>query len=234
MRGVVFLVAIALLGAPAFAQDFKKKADKFTAESLVEQLESGHGLTGAGKVREHHPVAVAMLKDFEGWEPFPYLDSSDYCTVGYGRLIAKKHCKYLNPLPYKDGISEQQGEVLLQEDTRTARIGIAELVTADLDSKQFGALTNFVFNIGVENFRKSTMLRLINDEEYEAAAQQFGRWIRSGSEKPPGLVKRRACEAAMFRGEVELNTSGKFVRASCEGNGITESAGETIDISKGE
>src|SRR5262245_24429387 len=144
MRIIVGLVVAALLALPASAQQFKKRTDKFTAESLVEKLESGNGITASGQVRTHIRIAVVMLKDFEGWEALPYLDSSDYCTVGYGHLIAKKHCSKIDPLPYALGLSEPDGEALLEQDTRAAREGVTSLVTVELTDEQFGALTNFV------------------------------------------------------------------------------------------
>ena len=235
MRIICFLVLTAIAAATASAQSFEKRPDKFTAQSLVEALDSGHGIAGSSSIRQPDKLALTMLKDFEGWEPRPYLDSSDYCTVGYGHLIAKKHCKDIDPLPFSDGLTQTEGDALLDEDTLTARVGVTELVEVDLSDCQFGALTNFVFNIGVENFRKSTILRLINYEEHEAAAEQFGRWIRSGDDTPPGLVTRRACEAALYRGELSLDANGVFDRKDCaSGSGIASYAGEPIDIVAGE
>jgi hypothetical protein len=47
-------------------------------------------------------------------------------------------------------------------------------------------------------------------------------------------VTRRACEAALFRGDVQFNTLGKFDRESCSGNGIADDGGDPIDINVGE
>jgi hypothetical protein len=48
-------------------------------------------------------------------------------------------------------------------------------------------------------FRKSTLLRLLNRKRYDAAARQFDVWVRGGGKKLPGLVRRRAEEAALFK-----------------------------------
>jgi hypothetical protein len=57
---------------------------------------------------------------------------------------------------------------------------------------------SFAFNVGMGNVRSSTLLRLLNQGNYDGAAAQFGRWIKAGGRVLRGLVRRRAAERALF------------------------------------
>jgi lysozyme len=74
------------------------------------------------------------------------------------------------------------------------------LVTAPLSDGQFAALASFAFNLGGGNLAKSTLLKKLNAGDYAGAAEEFGRWVKSGGQTLPGLVARRAAETALFKG----------------------------------
>jgi lysozyme len=71
-------------------------------------------------------------------------------------------------------------------------------VTVALSQNQVDALHSFVFNIGGEAFTRSTLLRLLNQGQFESASREFSRWVYSGGVQLPGLVQRRADEEALF------------------------------------
>jgi GH24 family phage-related lysozyme (muramidase) len=66
---------------------------------------------------------------------------------------------------------------------------------------QFDALVSFAYNLGSANLRKSTLMRLHKRGDYAGAAAQFARWNRAGGKVMRGLTRRRAAEAALYRGE---------------------------------
>ena len=70
-----------------------------------------------------------------------------------------------------------------------------------LTQGQFDALVSFSFNLGVKRLQSSTLLRVLNQRQYLAAAGQFGAWVKDGGVTLPGLVARRAAERALFEGE---------------------------------
>ncbi len=47
-------------------------------------------------------------------------------------------------------------------------------------------------------FKKSTLLKLVNQGDFLAAAKQFGRWVNANGKKLPGLVSRREEEKKLF------------------------------------
>jgi lysozyme len=85
-------------------------------------------------------------------------------------------------------------------------------VTVPITQHQFDALVDFAFNAGRGNLLKSTLLKKINLEDFAGAAVQFGLWVYAGGVEQPGLVRRRAAEAAMFRGPGE--TGGQSVAST--------------------
>lgn len=204
------------------------------SQSQVEDFGTQLGATSGAAARPITRTSLELIKVFEGWVAAAYDDPSGYCTIGYGHLIALKKCVGTDLGKYATPLTLSQGESLLEEDTISARIAIQDVVKIDLNTNQFGALTSFVFNVGKKNFYNSTLLRLINDGELQAASGEFKRWQKSKGVVLQGLAQRRACEMAHFNGQLELSSSGRLNRSQCDSLGATSSDGELIDIDAGE
>lgn len=132
---------------------------------------------------------LELIRRHEGLRLNAYQDAVGVWTIGYG------HTGGVKP---EDTIDEHQAVVLLGEDVREAEECIAEHVTVDLTQGQFDALVSFVFNLGCAAFKRSTLLRLLNEGDVGGACTQFARWVNAGGEPLAGLVKRRADEAERF------------------------------------
>ena len=78
--------------------------------------------------------------------------------------------------------------------------GVLAAVTVELQQYEFDALVSFVYNIGLGEFRKSTLLRKLNAGDKDGAALEFDRWIRNDGKIMRGLVRRRAAEKYVFDG----------------------------------
>lgn len=64
---------------------------------------------------------------------------------------------------------------------------------------QFDALVDFIFNLGIGNFRSSTLRKyIIAGYSDEKICAQFKRWVYAAGKKLKGLVKRRAWECEMW------------------------------------
>lgn len=95
-------------------------------------------------------------------------------------------CYALPKAIVRDVVSEPDGEVIsIQTSLRT--------YIAD------GFISHNCFNIGETAFRKSTLLRLLNEGSLKAAAGQFARWRYSEGEVSKVLVARREAEKALFK-----------------------------------
>lgn len=137
--------------------------------------------------------AVNLVKHFEGLYLNAYLCPAGVPTIGYGHTAGVK---------MGQTITTAQADDLLQADLTAAAAQVDKLVTVPLTPQQRGALASFVFNLGAGSLQSSTLLRLLNQGDYEGAAGQFGRWVYATvngvKTQLPGLVKRRAAEADLF------------------------------------
>ncbi|TCJ38194.1 lysozyme [Parafrankia sp. BMG5.11] len=72
----------------------------------------------------------------------------------------------------------------------------AAIGQAPTSQAQFDALVSFHFNTGA--IARATLTKRHNAGERAAAAAEFARWNRAGGRVLPGLVRRRAAEAALY------------------------------------
>lgn len=97
-------------------------------------------------------------------------------------------------------ISRSQAQTLLRADLARFEEGVRRLAPSAKQG-QFDALVSFAFNLGLGQLGRSTLLRKHNAGDVEGAAAEFARWTRAGGVVLPGLVRRRAAEAALYRSE---------------------------------
>ena len=95
-------------------------------------------------------------------------------------------------------ISEHDAALFLRRDIASAEKAVRSAVTVPLTQDQFDALVSFTNNVGSENLRSSTLLRLLNRGDYNSVPEQLQRWVKGGGQVLPGLVERREKEAALF------------------------------------
>lgn len=132
-----------------------------------------------------------LIKRFEGLRLHSYRCPANIPTVGYGHTGADV-C---------DGqtITLEKADELLRADVMRFEDGVARLAPTTTQG-QFDGLVSFAFNLGLGALKSSTLLRKHNAGDYEGAAAEFGRWNKAGGKVLNGLVRRRADEAALYRG----------------------------------
>lgn len=141
---------------------------------------------------KYSDAALALTKQFEGLRLHAYQDTAGVWTVGYGhtgRDVKPGRC-----------VSEFEAEVLLRTDLREAIACVNQALEVEVEQHQFDALVDFCYNTGRGSFTRSSLLGKVNLEDFEGAAVQFGLWVNVDMKPVPGLVRRRAAEANMFRG----------------------------------
>jgi lysozyme len=232
-RQIIVWLAFLLICATASGQQFANRSDRYPPRSLIEEFGTPLAATPPLPARPVSDIAIALIKEFEGWDSAAYNDAVGYCTVGYGHLIALQRCETVKPGDLAS-ITEEKGAALLEQDTLGARYAVSALVSVPLSDAQFGALVSFVFNVGRANFADSTLRRLLNAGSADLAAREFRRWVQADGKVLQGLVDRRSCEEALFRAQLALDDKGKLNRAQCAGLGAAPTAGPPIDIRAGE
>lgn len=149
------------------------------------------------KGRQINAAGERLIKSFEGLELEAYPDpgtGGKPITIGYGATLD------MDGKPFKlgDTITIAQAERLFDKDTDRFEAAVEKLAPVATDN-QFSAMTSLAFNVGIENFRRSTLLRLHNEGEYAAAANEFARWRFANGKPLKGLERRRAAEADLYR-----------------------------------
>ena len=92
-----------------------------------------------------------------------------------------------------------QAERQFDEHIAQFAAGVRKLIgTAKTTQGQFDAMTSLSYNIGLSAFENSTLLRKHRMADYMGAEAEFKKWTKAGGKTLPGLVKRRAAEAALY------------------------------------
>ena len=135
---------------------------------------------------------VALIKKFEGCRLEAYQDSVSVWTIGFG------HTKEVNE---GDTCTQEEAEEMLVTELEEYEGYINDLVHVPLLQNQFDALVAWVYNLGPTNLRESTLLRVLNEENYVQVPSEIKRWNRAGGQVLGGLVRRREAEALLFQGD---------------------------------
>ena len=125
-----------------------------------------------------------------------YQDSGGVYTIGWGSTY--DFDKQRKVLP-GDTITQTQAQKWLEMTTSQDANEIKKLVKPYLNKNELNALISFVYNVGINAFRNSTMLKLLNSgADRKTVANEFDRWVYDDGVKVQGLVNRRIAEKKLF------------------------------------
>ncbi|WP_045769535.1 lysozyme [Xanthomonas albilineans] len=138
-------------------------------------------------------VAAALVRKWEGCRLSAYPDPATGgapWTIGYGAT---------GPGVTDDTVwTQAQADTRLEQDVEQCVTGVRRLLERQPTDNQLGAMASLAYNIGLGRFGSSTLLRLYNEGNVQAAAKQFGVWTLAGGMRMQGLVNRRADERRVF------------------------------------
>lgn len=144
------------------------------------------------------PDGIALIKEFEGFSANAYPDPGTGnlpITIGYGSTTDEQG----RPIARDAVWTRERAEARLSAHVAEFAHGVANLVSNKATQPQFDALVSFAYNVGTGALGKSTLLRLHRAGDYAGAASEFAKWVNAGGRVLPGLVRRRAAEAALYR-----------------------------------
>lgn len=101
-----------------------------------------------------------------------------------------------------DHMTEEEGNARLAEEIQEYEQGVERLCTIQPNENQFSAMVCLAWNIGLhpkKGFPISDVLKYHNQGNFEKAADSFKNWKKSGGIVLPGLIRRRAAEAKLYR-----------------------------------
>lgn len=143
-----------------------------------------------------------FIKGYEALRLKAYMPTkSDKPTIGYGATGPD----------IKLGMvwTADQANARFREDLKRFSDGVARLLPGSPPTAQneFDALVSLAFNIGLANFKTSSVLTNHRAGHKQTAAWAFSLWVKQRDKDTGqlvtlnGLVKRRAAEAKIYRGE---------------------------------
>lgn len=157
-------------------------------DDLLDRLQIPREVSGRRSINK---AGLDIIREFEGLRLKAYVCPAGVLTIGYGSTGSH----------VKPGmvITEAQADELLRSDLRRFEDAVATAAPKATDN-QFSAMVSLAFNIGVAAFtRPSTVLRRHLAGDHAGAADAFAMWNKAGGKVLPGLVRRRAAEAALYR-----------------------------------
>lgn len=138
-------------------------------------------------------AAVDLIKRFEGYRQTSAQLPDGRWTIGYGHTLTARPGAT---------VSEKDAEALLLYDLISVAHSVNEHTYTPLTQNQFDALVCFAFNIGIENFVRSGVLRRINEGSLLQAACAMEMWRKADFEGEriviDALVRRRSAEKTLF------------------------------------
>lgn len=138
-------------------------------------------------------AAIELIKKFEGYRQKTAQLPDGRWTIGYGHTLTAREGAE---------VSESDAEALLLYDLIAVAHAVNEHSYTPLTQNQFDALCCFAFNVGVENFRRSSVLRRVNEGQLLQAACAMEMWRKADFEGEriviDALVRRRAAEKTLF------------------------------------
>jgi len=155
-------------------------------------------------------VAVALCKQFEGLHRvgadgliYPYICPAGYPTIGWGTVYKPDGSKVTMEHP---PITRDIADAWLMDELRRVCAPAVirqcpELFAWSVQNgqwRQFCAIADFTYNLGSGRLQTSTLRRKLRALDWEGAKEQLDLWVRGGGRVLPGLVKRRAAEAALL------------------------------------
>ena len=132
---------------------------------------------------------LALIKKFEGCRLESYRCSANVLTIGYG---------HTGGVLETDVITQDDADKLLEEDIAKFEKYVNDNDIVELNQSQFDALVAWTFNLGVGNLRQSTMLRKLNEGDYQSVPSEMNRWNKAGGKTLDGLIRRRKAEGLLF------------------------------------
>lgn len=137
---------------------------------------------------------LALIRKFEGLRLKPYRCPAGVPTIGYGHTGPDVRMD-MKP------ISEAVAEAMMHRDADVfyrAAGKLSPLLWLEGDAKH-SAIADFCFNLGTTRYKASTLKRRIDAGDWHGATEELQKWVWGGGKKLPGLIARRAAEAALLR-----------------------------------
>ena len=132
------------------------------------------------------------IKEWEGCKLSSYKCPAGIWTIGYG------HTSGVMPNQH---ITQAEADEMFDRDIEKFEGQMWQLVSGlRLTQGQYDALLSFAYNVGIGNFKASTLYRKVGRNPNDPTILgEFRKWTKAAGRELPGLVKRRDGEAKIYQ-----------------------------------
>lgn len=138
-------------------------------------------------------LAGVMVAEFEGEVRTGYVDPVGVVTACFGHTQTAELDKTY---------TETECLNLFAMDLGDHNEQLLRAVKQPLSTSEHAAYLSFHYNVGAGNFRSSTLLKYLNNDERVKACNELPRWVYADGRKLAGLVKRRELERQLCLSEL--------------------------------
>ena len=140
---------------------------------------------------DYSKQGTELTEGFESCRLTAYQDIKGIWTIGVGHTGPE----------VVEGLvwTQNQADSQLVMDLQRAENMVNTCVTVPLTQGQFDAMVDFAFNCGCNAEKGSTLLKLVNQGDMDAAAEQFQLWDHASGKVVAGLLRRRLAEKQEFQ-----------------------------------
>lgn len=141
-------------------------------------------------------VLISLIKEFEGCKLKAYKCPAGVWTVGYGATGPDIKEGTVWSQQYADAMLRKMANNVLDE-----ALHESPRLRNETPGRQ-AAVADFIYNVGIGNYRKSTFKRMIDAGDFNEAKHSVMKWnkarINGDLRELPGLTRRRNAEADLI------------------------------------
>ena len=144
---------------------------------------------------------LKLIQEFEDFVSTPYQDSARVWTIGYGSTYypnGKKVTKFDKPINRLYAETIQKNVIARDFEPVINELLEKEIASGFITQNMYDAIISLTYNIGVNGFKRSSVLRLLKQGDKQNAADAFLLWNMAGGKVLRGLVRRREKERKLF------------------------------------
>ena len=143
------------------------------------------------EIKQISDNGLKFLMNNEGVVLKPYLDTKGIPTIGVGNTFYEDGSKVKMTDP---PITEKRAMELFRWILKQYELAVYSNTRDDINQNQFDALVSFTYNVGVNAFKNSTLLKRINaNASQQSITNAFMMW-----NKPKEIIGRRKREVELY------------------------------------
>jgi len=128
-------------------------------------------------------TALVAIVLHEGYKSDAYIPvAGDVPTIGFGTTSG---------VQLGDRTTPEKALQVAMKDVQNFEGAVKQCVKVPLSQNEYDAYISLSYNIGAYAFCNSTLVRILNQGDYQGACKQILRWDRFKGKPLPGLTKRR-------------------------------------------